>query len=237
VISHERSGTHFLMNALAKCYGYVVTPWINFDHWPVNLNFYAPRQVAQFFAQFKSHNLANIVKSHHSFAFFEKVVADVLADFTVFYIYRDPRDVMVSFWRFLHHWPWHEGPRVETCREFIRTAPCGQMMRYQYCQEETVLHRWRSHVDGWTLGVPAELRQRVILVRFEDLLGDYERVVRGFASVIGDQPARIERPSRDENVVLASKGEAGSYRGHFDQSDLAFFRSVAGATMDRLGYS
>ena len=26
VVSHERSGTHFLMNALAACYGYVSRP-------------------------------------------------------------------------------------------------------------------------------------------------------------------------------------------------------------------
>ncbi len=33
VVSHERSGTHFLMNTLALNFGYIAKPWINFDGW------------------------------------------------------------------------------------------------------------------------------------------------------------------------------------------------------------
>src|SRR5215469_1383683 len=43
VVSHERSGTHFLMNALASCYGYVSAPWVDFDRPTFNINyFYLP---------------------------------------------------------------------------------------------------------------------------------------------------------------------------------------------------
>ena len=31
IVSHERSGTHFLMNTLDKNFPYISQPWINFD--------------------------------------------------------------------------------------------------------------------------------------------------------------------------------------------------------------
>ena len=45
VVSHERSGTHFLMNALAACYGYVSAPWVNLCLPTVNSNSYYPPRV------------------------------------------------------------------------------------------------------------------------------------------------------------------------------------------------
>src|SRR6187200_2098494 len=95
VVSHERSGTHFLMNSIAKCYGYLAAPWINFDY-ELGLNFYHPATIGAFFGQFRDYYPANIVKAHHSFAFFEGAFDEIVSDFHIFYVSRDPRDVMVS---------------------------------------------------------------------------------------------------------------------------------------------
>src|SRR5262245_37767968 len=83
VVSHERSGTHFLMNSIAKCYGYLASPWINFDY-ELGLNFYHPQSLAAFFAQFRDHHVANIVKTHHAFAFFETAFESLNYDFHIF---------------------------------------------------------------------------------------------------------------------------------------------------------
>jgi len=29
VVSHQRSGTHFMMNTVAACFGYVSNPWLD----------------------------------------------------------------------------------------------------------------------------------------------------------------------------------------------------------------
>src|SRR6516162_5760778 len=70
VVAHERSGTHFLMNALAACYGYVSDPWINFDRPSLNINYYQAAEVREILLALGAQRMANVVKSHHPVDFF-----------------------------------------------------------------------------------------------------------------------------------------------------------------------
>ncbi len=235
VVSHERSGTHFLMNSIAKCFGYVSSPWVNFDTLTLATNFHSSEAIAEFFSQFQGMKLANIVKSHHPFLFFEKVFEEIAREFHVFYIYRDPRDVMVSYWRYLNQLSWHEGPCTDSPKEFIRSTPEGNLLRYQRRQESSMVHRWRTHVESWTSGLPERFRAKVSLVRFRDLQINYEGVMRSMSPILGS-PISFERPALHESSILPGKGISGGYKEHFNIDDLAFFREVAGPTMDRLGF-
>ena len=98
-----------------------------------------------------------------------------------------------------------------------------------------MIHRWRSHVDGWTLGVPEQLRSHVTFIRFRDLSANYEQVMRTIGQNLGP-PKSIERPALQESSVLPNKGKVGDHVEYFDDDDLALFRDIAGSTMDRLGY-
>ncbi|MEM1048534.1 MAG: sulfotransferase domain-containing protein [Pseudomonadota bacterium] len=236
VVSHERSGTHFIMNALAACYGYVSAPALVFDRRPVNINFYYPEHVRGFFAQFNEVPMRNIVKAHHAVEFFEDTLAEITKAFVIIYIYRDPRDVMISLHRFMNHWPWREGPKVETCPEFMRAAPCGQMLRYQDAQHETVLHRWMAHVDGWTLGPASGRNPRIVAIRYEDLDRDFESTIRSLGGLLGREPTRIELPDPNKNVVLPRIGDRPDRQSIYAPADLDWIESVAGKTMGRLGY-
>ena len=144
---------------------------------------------------------------------------------------------MLSFWKFLNRWAWHEGPKTSTLQEFIRAAPSGQMMRYQQRQEPTVLHRWKTHVDGWTQRIPASLRHRVHAIRFEDLCGAYPGVMRSIAPILESEPTCLEAPSPHENVIQASAGIVGAHRDHLNREDRDWFAECVGTTMARLGYS
>ena len=95
VVSHERSGTHFMMNALAGTGGYISDPWINLDY-QTGLNFHAPRVLEEVFAKYALKPSLNIVKSHHQLAFFEAVLPKVLQDFRIVYMVRHPSSLMVS---------------------------------------------------------------------------------------------------------------------------------------------
>ena len=74
VCSHERSGTHFLMNSISINSNYSVNPFLNFDLIPFGdmVNFYSPKEVEDFINEISSmthsnqkYKLSSIIKSHH----------------------------------------------------------------------------------------------------------------------------------------------------------------------------
>src|SRR5580692_3676771 len=89
VVSHERSGTHFLMNSLAACYGYVSLPWINFDH-PTQsvLDIYSRGAIRDLLLGMANRPMANIVKSHHPPEFFTGELDRLSQRYVILVIYR-----------------------------------------------------------------------------------------------------------------------------------------------------
>jgi len=234
VISHERSGTHFLMNTLALNFGYIAQPWINCD-FQLGLNFYHAETLLRFFESINEKALSNVIKSHHAFSFFAEIINFLSDKFHIFYIYRDPRDVMLSYWEIIQKLPWDEGPKAKSVGEFMRSAPQGAMLRYQKEQLPTVLHRWQSHVEKW-FGFGERIDSKIILVRYEDLNLSFDDTVKKIGERIGDMPASPKKPGVGENVVVVGKGQVGRHREEFLPEDYEFVSSVAGNTMARLGY-
>jgi hypothetical protein len=235
VVGHERSGSHFLMNTLAACYGYVSQPWINFDANPLNINFYSPAEVRDRLLLLAAGPLTRIVKSHHQAGFFAGELPRLAEHYVFFYVCRNPVDVLLSHWRFLHRWSWFEGPKVADPLTFARAEPCGYMMRYQLRQHPNLMLRWAAHVEGW-LEAAAAVR-RVILVRYEDLDTHFEEMVHGFARVVGCPPQALLRPSRDINVIPGGPDDPSGQGIPPDIEALRdLCRATVGTTMTRLGY-
>lgn len=202
VVSHERSGTHFLMNSLAACYGYVSLPWINFDNPRESLLLRNTRpQLRQVLMDMVVRPMANVVKSHHTVEFFEGELETITRRYVLFVIHRNPVDVMLSFWRYMYHFTPADdaGPRSDDPVSFAQAVPFGKMLRYQTQPAATVLDRWADHVRCWRQA--AQANPRVVLVRYENLNGRYEETMRSFAAVLGRQPQSFSRPTRDYNVV------------------------------------
>jgi hypothetical protein len=65
VVSHERSGTHFLMNSIARGYGYTAKPWVDMDGDSMPINFFHPPAIAGTLAALADRRIAAIIKSHH----------------------------------------------------------------------------------------------------------------------------------------------------------------------------
>jgi len=199
VVSHERSGTHFMMNTLAACFGYVSNPWLDIDRHQFNINYYYPQQLQTLLLKLADLKSANLLKSHHEFSFFSEIMPALAGALDIVYICRNPADVMASYWRFLHTWNWAEGPRADSALDFAKAAPMGQLMRLQFRQYDTMLDRWANHVQHW---VEAAARARnVHVVRYEDLAQRYDDTVKSLGTALGVAPRQIVRPSRTENVV------------------------------------
>jgi hypothetical protein len=235
VVSHERSGTHFLMNALAACYGYVSTPWVDFDRPAFNINFFNSSEIREILLAVASRPIANVVKSHHPAEFFDDGLKHITERYVVFVMCRNPVAVMLSFWRYLHQWPWFEGPKAADPLELARAEPFGRMMGHQLRQHRNLMQRWAAHVDGW-LDVAAVL-PNVVIVRYEDLDACYEETMRRFAPYLGRDPLAIARPARDFNVI---PGGPPDPTGRGVAPDIETLQKLCqesvGNTMARLGY-
>lgn len=238
VISHERSGTHFLMNTLAMNFNYIADPWWNLD-FEQGLNFHAPKSLLDYFKQVHNKPVLNILKSHHPVEFFQDIMTYLKDQYFLFYIYRDPRDTMLSNWKLISHAHtqlWDEGPRTDSIGEFLRAAPCSAMLRYQKQQEETVLHRWQHHVEGWL-----NLRENsddgfIMTLSYEDLNLDFNNTVKKIGSFLGRSVAGPKRPGRHDNVIKPGQGKVHSYKEAFNPSDSEFVKNIVGTTMEHLGY-
>src|SRR5262249_10202643 len=148
----------------------------------------------------------NVLKSHHSADFFSDVLPHIAGRYAVFYVFRDPVEVMRSYWRFIHTLPWVEGPKVADPIAFAAAEPMGHMMRYQMRQFPTIMHRWAAHVESWLAA--AERFKHVALVRYEELDRDYEDTMWKFAGIMGRPPLSVNRPDRVTNVYAPEQKTA-----------------------------
>ncbi len=235
VISHERSGTHFTMNALAGSFDYVSNPWITVDRHRFNINYFHTPSLKNLVLQLAAQRSPSLMKSHHEFEFFKRFAAATEGVLNIVYVYRNPADVMSSFWRFLHTWDWAEGPTVETVLGFATAAPMGQLMRYQFRQYPTMLDRWANHVECWIDA--ARRANNIHIVRYEDLAERYDDTIKRLGRRLGLQPTQLAPPSRNINVVQAGTVAWLPARDNDNRSavtELALQKFPA--LMDRLGY-
>jgi hypothetical protein len=231
VVGHERSGNHFLMNTLARAYGYIAEPWFNIDLYPHPINYFLPQALQNLLMEGGNRRLANVGKTHHSAEFFAPILKSLQQRFVIFYVHRDPADVMLSFWRYIDRWQWREGPRRDNPVAFSLAEPEGQMLRYQMHQRRNLLDRWAAHADGWVSA--AENQPRMVVVAYRDLKDRYAETVKSFARVLGERPRDLTPPSRSDNVI------GGTERAATERDKMALRQIVVGevgATMRRLGY-
>ena len=232
VVSHERSGTHFLINALGEAYGYPNAQFVMFDEPALAINYFDPAVVAQTITAIAAQRRGSVIKSHHAAEFFQGTLPRVTRDVMIFYVYRHPADVMISFWRFMHRWTWREGPRLPGALAFAMAEPEGHMLRYQMRQRSSMLERWAAHVDTWMEA--AATNRRIVPVRFEDLRDSYVATIGGLSALIGRPPRSVQPPDPNRYVIKGAPPES------LEQPDRDAIARLAkrevGGTMRRFGY-
>lgn len=236
VVSHERSGTHFLMNALSYAYGYTAQPWIDLDLHNPAFDFSGPAALTTSLKSVASDPLLRIVKSHHAAGLFGATLARVTDTFTILYAYRNPNFVMTSLWRHLNAIEWDEGPKRTDPLALARAAPSGRMTRYQAASFPTMLQRWSSHVEGWLS--QSRGNAQIIPVRYEALDQDYEATVAALAASIGREPIKPWlRPPRNVNVIAINQSRPAAPTTPAMRAALeAYCEAEVGPLLRRLGY-
>ena len=245
IISHERSGTHFLINTLLlnacvrRGYGFGVgAGWgrHNIGEW-----FGPYDQPERRFSHIEAVNSrwnelprrASVIKSHCDRRLFEAKYLPA----PVVYIYRDPRDTLVSWYhyfnqdRFYRIHPFIEDHRCSSFSEFIR-RPVSDFLKWNYSLEpafSNVVERWAVHVKGWLTSRDDD----VVLVRFRDMKSDPREVTRRIASHVGIRSrARFRHAGlMASESMLPRKGLSGDWRNTLSAEDEGFIR----ATIEQAG--
>lgn len=205
VCSHERSGTHFLMNSIAANSKYSVDPFLNFDSnfFGDMVNFYSTKGIENFFKKIisvssnnKTYYLSSIVKSHHNCIYFNNLFNN--PNFIFIYIYRNPIDTLISYWNYINYWDWHEGPKKKTIYSFIQSAPEGQMLRYQAKSYNTIFDRWASHVSSWY--EQSKNTNNIIFINYENLNEFFEQSCFKIFKSIGINNQNLVRPAKNNYI-------------------------------------
>ncbi len=239
VISHERSGTHFLMNTMALNFGYLSNPWWNFD-FELGINFHSPSTILQYIQLAHDKPILNILKSHHPIGIYADIMEYMSSQFFILYIHRDPAATLRSNRRLIESFRlkgWDEGPLSQNLSEFLRLEPSGSMLRYQKMQEASMVHRWHSHVSGW-LDYESIYPDRIHTISYRDLNDSFVETVKKLSADLDLRlPVEIRRPERDKNVISSNATYDEQNEENISASDLDFIREVAGPLLDRLGYN
>ena len=217
VISHERSGTHFLINTIAQNFDYLPQQ-IDLDN-SQNIDWHNPAMASKWMRQFQGRFVANIFKSHHSYPYLAPLLPDLLDEFRIFYIQRDGRDVMTSFWFYLNRLAPGWGPRTHTVGEFMRSTAAGGITQYQTKQQHmTMLQRWVEHVEGWT-----QLDLPIHYVTYEDLHTHYDNMLERIAGILEQPVISSARPTLESPSSLPWKGTIGTWKEFFTKTDREYF--------------
>ncbi len=231
IITHERSGTHFLINALWKNTkireGYHnIGEWFGpYDDSKAETRFkHIDRFVAGWKTAFKK---GNIIKSHCDRELFEARYPPA----KIVYVLRDPRDTLTSFFHYLNNRdvveylrennPMLSDQGGKSISEFIR-RPSDPFLRYCYSIKgsSNVAERWADHVAGWR-NAPDTLT-----VRYEDLHGAYEQTLNSVSHFLGlklvGTPQKVDL--HEGLSVLPRKGVIGDWRNSLSKEDESFLR-------------
>lgn len=217
VVSHERSGTHYLINTIAKNFGYSSREESILGN-PGDLHK-------------KIRSLAGaeiIIKGHQQFQWFKPHIDDILEKVKVVYIVRDGKDVLTSCFHYMHKrrdtgsFPPTGAGRKEDFGAFIRSNPAAYNFDGWYSSDKSVNmpQRWARHVAGW-YPVPGAL-----VVRYEGLKNDFRSVVMDkLAPHLGLDIVHREpvEPTLKDRGIDNRLGTIGDHKNIFSEQDYEFY--------------
>tara|TARA_Y100001968_G_C19436338_1_gene759905 strand:+ start:2277 stop:3080 length:804 start_codon:yes stop_codon:yes gene_type:complete len=212
ICSHERSGTHYLMNSIANGSDYVTDPFLNFDYHHIGaaINFFSADHVSYFFRkasaikhQGKIHCMNSLVKSHFDPRLLEKALIDGLK---VAYIFREPSKVFLSYWRLINNCKWFEAPLTKSPLELAKHIPAGRSQKYQFQNYSSYFERWAMHVSS-ALKINSNFTN-FQLVYYDDLLNDYHKTIDNLFTLLSIVKTKEQNePRKDNNYVLGADTE------------------------------
>jgi hypothetical protein len=176
------------------------------------------------------------------------------------YVYRDGRDVLVSW---AYHWARTGGPELFQPGFQDQTVRAAADLR---ARPESFMNNPRAGLladDAWVRQACRDWAERirhdseaaqklpregtpVMVIRYEDLHSRFEEIRNGLYEFLGLNPADAAMPSEETKTLPGfqvenpaakhRKGVVGDWRNYFDARLTRIFKEEAGAELVRLGY-
>jgi hypothetical protein len=228
VVTHERSGTHLVINIINienngdfKPIGKLPPSEHNFDL--ETYKFYAD------FMMLNEYYQPNIVfKSHHQVEYFEKNIDKLFEKYYVVYVERDIKDVLISYYKFLNGVGFDKNGKSLPIKgfpkfpEWIFRNPAEVGYRYFekypdphiYVEPIDYVDRYVRHWYGWM-----RYKDRFLTVYYEDVLNNYEKVKNDLENFlhkkVSDSVPNIH--NKDLPNFSPNKGIVGSHKKVMDE--------------------
>ncbi len=182
------------------------------------------------------------VASAHLFARPEAVTRVTSGRFVPYFIFRDPRDVVVSHVFYVtemepshvHHQHYN---KLKTFGERLRTSILG--IPDSEVEFPNIAERFAPYIDWLN-------HAQVMAIHFEDLVHAREQTLNGILShFVAGHPlsarretmlSALESSINPEKSPTFRSGKTGEWKNHFTEADKNIFKDVAGDLLVRLGY-
>lgn len=241
--SFPKSGTHLLTQILA---GFTALGPVVQSGLPPLLSFEGesgqPRPLEVIRSQLRRLLPGDIAYGHlHAYP---EVVAELCSPrFASYFIYRDPRDVVVS----------HVFYVTDLNNHHVHHAYYASLADLEARLRVSILGRPELEVPFPDIASRFEpylawlAQPEVLALRYEDLLADLDgslrrilaqAIRRGFRTSLPEEQAitRLASAVRPERSPTFRSGKSGGWRQHFSEANKVLFKKVTGDLLIRLGY-
>lgn len=214
VITHERSGTHLLINCINyEKKGQFSTIGYTPDKRDFNLKGYKHTTYKDIMSNAYLPDSVN--KSHHQVEFMEDYLDFLFNKYKVIYVKRDIKDVLNSYYKFI---PKPEEKNFPAFEEWVFSKPdsIGRQFLQPYAPDPHIIiepknyvHRWFLHTNGWL-----KHKDKMLVVNYEDMLADYPNQKGKIESWIGKKIAPKIPDVHDKSLPNFGpvKGKIGGYK-------------------------
>jgi len=184
VVSHERSGTHLLINLINyKNNGDFSS--VGFDTQVNNFNKEKYQKNVIEDLLIRSTDNKKILKSHHQIFFVENIIDFLIDRYYIIYIKREIKDTLLSYYKFLSR----DKINFPNIDDWVFSNPdiIGKKFIVPYYPDPHVLidphdyvDRWFLHTDGWL-----KYKKNILILNYEEILLSFEKEKSKIESFIG----------------------------------------------------
>lgn len=222
VVSHPRSGTHYLINSIA----------FNFGYSPKEMSVFGNlRNVMEDISAAAAKKI--IVKSHHQFDYFKPVFEKLKSIVKIIYIKRNGKDCMASCYHYYYSNPNRGFPitdlktgKILSFSDMLRADPSKYDSDSWYSpnKRHSMPDRWAYHIKSW--------EGRALVVTYEEMKQNFSATMEKVGKYLGlELEGKVIEPKlTDGNVVFPRKGVVGDHVNIFSAEDHRYFdNEVKGA--------